>query len=214
MIAGLETLDALGMFFALLLTLLVLTYVFGDNALFRLATHAFIGVGAGYAGAVVLRDVLIPQLASLSGTDFIIALLLVTLLAMKLSPKTAALGNPASGLLVGVGAAIAIGGAIQGTIFPLVGGAGSFFDAGFLQGIVLLFGAAATLAHFHFSAKYIPNQIPERPRFIQITSKIGQVFIAITFGVIFAGIYTAALTALIERFSSIVEFIKLFLQAR
>jgi len=39
----------------------------------------------------------------------------------------------------------------------------------------------------------------------------GRVFIAITFGVLFAGVYMAALTAMLERLSSIINFVKPFL---
>jgi len=37
---------------------------------------------------------------------------------------------------------------------------------------------------------------------------IGQSFIAVTFGVLFAGIFSAALVALIERFEFIVNFME------
>jgi len=40
------------------------------------------------------------------------------LLLLKLSPRTARLGIPSMAFLVGVGAAVAIGGAIMGTLFP------------------------------------------------------------------------------------------------
>lgn len=215
----------LGMILAFFLTVLVLLYAFGDNTYFRLAIHIFIGVAAGYAGAVALRDVFIPRLSSLDGIRFVIAILLVVLIAMKISPRTTVLGNPVSGLLVGVGAAIAIGGAIQGTLIPQVAGASNFFTPEQMgpalqvgdfaevmrlafEGGIILIGTAATLIHFHFSAKHVPNQIPRRPQAIRIISWIGQAFIAITFGVLFAGIYSASLVALIERFN----FIKFFIE--
>ena len=69
-------------------------------------------------------------------------------------------------------------------------------------------GTITSLAHFHFSAKAVPNQIPQRARLIELISKIGQVFIAIALGVIFAGVYSAAMLALIERFDFIVQVIK------
>lgn len=212
------------MIMAFFFTILVLLYAFGDNTFFRLAIHIFIGVSAGYAGAVALNDVLIPRLSNLEGTQYMVALGLIILLAMKISPKTAALGNPVSGLLVGAGAAIAIGGAIQGTILPQVSGASNFFNPELLKqamqqsdfaqvfelvfgGGVVLVGTIATLIHFHFGVKYVPNQIPERNQIIRVFSWIGQGFIAVTFGVLFAGIYSAALAALVERFNFVVSFI-------
>jgi hypothetical protein len=38
-----------------------------------------------------------------------------------------------------------------------------------------------------------------RVGFIEFTALVGSIFLAITLGVLFAGVYTAALTALIER---------------
>ncbi len=228
MFEGLDPINTLGMIMAFFFTVLVLLYAFGDNTFFRLAIHIFIGVAAGYAGAVALNDVLIPRLSNLEGTQNMVALGLIVLLAMKISPKTAVFGNPVSGLLVGAGAAIAIGGAIQGTILPQVSGASNFFNPELLKqamgqsdygqvfelvfgGGVVLVGTIATLIHFHFSVKYVPNQIPERNRFIRVFSWIGQGFIAVTFGVLFAGIYSAALAALVERFHFIVNFILNFM---
>jgi len=221
---ALDSLDSIGLILSFFLTVLVLLYAFGDNAFFRLSVHIFIGVAAGYASAVALRDVIIPRLSSLDNTQFIIAAVLIILLVMKLSPKTAFLGNPVSGLLVGVGAAIAIGGAIQGTLIPQVAGAANFytpellrqsFQAGdvanairlMFEGSMVLIGTITTLVYFHFSVKHVPNQIPQQPPFIRVIGWVGQVFIAITFGVLFAGIYSATLVALIERFTFIKDFI-------
>lgn len=224
MFAQFSTIDLIGMLVSFVLTILVLLYAFDDNALFRLAVYIFIGVAAGYAGAIALKDVLLPRLLNLSNTQMLIVVLWIVLMAMKLTPRTAKLGNPAAGLLVGVGAAVAIGGAIQGTLIPQVSSAGDIFapslmrqsQAGgmlllIVRGTLVLVGTISTLGYFHFSAKHTPNQIPQRNRIIEIVSKIGEIFIAITFGVIFAGVYMAALTALVERFHFISELIRTFI---
>ncbi len=228
MFAGMTYLDLIGMVVSFTLTVLVLLYAFGDNALFRFAIYIFVGVAAGYAGAIAMRDVLLPRLFGLERTQMVIVLVWIALLAMKLSPKTSRIGNPAAGLLVGVGAAIAVGGAIQGTLIPQVRSSVDYFsptlvqqamalgDFGavlgyILQGSVVLVGTVATIAHFHFGAKPAPNQIPTRGKWIEVISKIGQVFIAVAFGVIFAGVYSAALTALIERLTYLISVIQVFL---
>jgi hypothetical protein len=216
MFVGMNTVDLVGMVVSFILTIFVLLYAFDDNPLFRLAIYVFIGVAAGYASAVALKDVIMPRLFGLEGQQMLLVVLWIVLLAMKLFPKTAKIGNPAAGLLVGVGAAVAVGGAIQGTLLPQIVASGDYFAPGlmkqamlmgqfgsvlgyFLRGLVVLVGTVATLAHFHFGAKPAPNQIPVRKPYIEVLSKIGQVFVAVAFGVIFAGIYSAALSALIER---------------
>jgi hypothetical protein len=228
MLIEMTMLDLIGLLVSFVLTVLVLLYVFDDNALFRVAVYLFVGVAAGYASAVALKDVIFPRLFSLENDQFLLVILWIILLAMKLFPRTARIGNPAAGLLVGVGAAVAVGGAIQGTLIPQVLAAGDFFapslmqqssmagNSGqavgyFIRGLAILVGTVATLAHFHFGAKPAPNQIPQRHRFIEAISKVGQFFIAVTFGVIFAGIFSASLTALVERLVFVYQIIQLFI---
>jgi len=216
MLVEMTLLQVIGLLVSFVLTVMVLLYAFDDNVLFRVAVYLFVGVAAGYASAVALKDVILPRLIGLQPTQLLVVVLWIVLLAMKLSPRTAKIGNPAAGLLVGVGAAVAIGGAIQGTLLPQVlastelfapsltqqtfqaGGAGQ--AAGYvLRSLTILVGTVATLAHFHFGAKPAPNQIPQRSRWIETISKVGEVFIALTFGVIFAGVFSAALVAMVER---------------
>lgn len=220
MFAGMNLLDLIGMLVSFVLTFMVLMYIFEDNQLFRLAIYIFIGAAAGYAGAVAIKDVLLPRLFGLEYSQMLLVILWIVLLLMKISPKTAKIGNPAAGLLVGVGAAIAVGGAIQGTLWPQITSSGNIFSPtlmrttgiggafGYMiQGVIVLIGTIASLAYFHFGAKPAPNQIPSRNKLIEMISKVGEGFIAITFGVIFAGIYSAALTALIERLYFLIETI-------
>jgi len=224
MLAEMTLLDLIGLLVSFVLTVMVLLYAFDDNVLFRLAVYIFVGVASGYAGAIALKDVILPRLFGLERLQLIVVVLWIVLLAMKLSPRTARIGNPAAGLLVGVGAAVAVGGAIQGTLLPQVLSATDIFAPAqilegtggqilgyFVRGIAILVGTVATLAHFHFGAKPAPSQIPQRHPAIETVSKVGQFFIAVTFGVLFAGIYSAALTALIERLAFVYDFIQIFI---
>ena len=49
-------------FVGLLFTILILSYVVGDNPAFRLAVYAFIGISAGYVTAIVLIQVIVNQM--------------------------------------------------------------------------------------------------------------------------------------------------------
>src|SRR5512146_498240 len=120
----------------LLLTLVILLYLFfGDNALFRLVTYIFVGVVAGYVTVLVLFNVLLPRLGNLlfSGNLVFMAvagvlILLGILLLFKLSPRLSRLGSLPMAILVGVGAAVAIGGAVLGTLFGQIGGTIQLFN--------------------------------------------------------------------------------------
>jgi hypothetical protein len=205
-----------------LLTLMIMSYLIGDNPLFRVAVYIFVGVSAGYAAAVAWWQVLFPRLflPLITGGFFerlfsLVALILGVLLLMKLTPRTAALGNPSIAFLVGVSAAVAVGGAVMGTILPQtqasiklfdLSGAGKFWLERFFFGTLMLVGTITTLVYFHFGARSTPEG-PQQSRLVIVLGRIGQVFIAITLGVLFAGVFAAAMTALIERLNFIWSFL-------
>ncbi len=207
-----------------LLTLMVLSYLIGDNPAFRVAIYLFIGVTAGYAAAIAWNQVLKPRLflpllqGGWTNLLLIIPLVLGVLLFTKLSARTAWLGSPSLALIVGVGAAVAIGGAVLGTLFPQAQAAASLFDlppvvegvpgwlAALGEAVLMLIGTISTLVFFQFTARAKPGGV-RRGRLATAIAGVGQVFIAITFGVLFAGALAAALTALIERMDFLVTFI-------
>jgi hypothetical protein len=216
--------------FGLFLTISILLYLFlGDNALFRLVTYLFIGVVAGYVSVLILFNVLLPRLSALifSGDLLLmivggILILLGILLFFKLSPRLSRFGSLPMAILVGVGAAVAIGGAVFGTLFGQVGGTLSLFKVrqggNLLAGAYVLVGAVSTLAYFQFSTRSraatpVVNEETTAPRatLLEVLAKIGQVFIGITLGAMFAGVYTAAISAMVERLGFIFETVfKLF----
>jgi hypothetical protein len=204
------------------ITILILSYLIGDNPLFRAAIYIFVGVSAGYVTAVAWNQVIMPQLLQpiFSGevfSDFLQAVLLAfpllgsALLLTKASPRLSNLGQIPVAYLAGVGAAVAIGGATLGTLFPQITATFNNFDSPnafeFLNGSLILLGVVGTLAYFHYGAKQESDGTAKRNIFIKILTWVGRVYIAITFGVLFAGVYMAALTALIERMDSIRIFI-------
>jgi hypothetical protein len=207
------------------LTIMVFSYLIGDNPLFRIAAYLFIGVSSGYAATVIVSFVLIPRLTSLQPGNLnqliltAIPLLLGITLFAKLFPRISVLGNVAMAVLVGVGAAVAIGGALLGTLMPQVGAAIGAFDVSaaggglqaasrLLQGVVMLGGTVFTLASFHFTASRAKDGTPKRHPILEAIAWVGRIFIAITLGVLFAGVYLSALTAMIERLSWVINFIR------
>ena len=209
-------------FVGFILTLLVFSYLIGDNPLFRSAVYIFIGVSAGYAAVVVWYSVLMPRLflpllsADQSQLVFlVIPLILSVSLLAKLSPRISWLGSFAMALLVGVGAATALSGAVIGTMLPQSRAAMDIFIrptfGQLIEAVVMLAGTVLTLVYFQFSARRAPDGSVKRNILVEVLAWGGRVFIAITFGVLFAGVYMAALTAMLERLSSVINFVKPFL---
>ena len=121
--------------------------------------------------------------------------------------------------LAGAGAAVTVAGALIGSLIPQVMATINFFDAQTAaarnigtgevlgNGAILLLGVVTSLAYFHFGALQKADGSKRRLGIVEIIALIGQIFIGITLGAIFAGVYAAALTAFIERITSLLAFI-------
>jgi hypothetical protein len=218
-------LDFLWTLTGFILTLLVFSYLFGDHFLFRITAYLFVGVMAGYAAVLLIYQVILPRLVyplleggALQILQAAIPLALGVLLLSKLTPRFSRLGNLSMGYLVGVGAAVLTGGAVVGTLTGQVRAATAGFDlqaaalagrspAGALaEASLFLLGTISALLYFQFSVRDT-RQKTERPPLLEAAATIGKVFIAITLGAIFAGVFAAALAALIDRLDFITEFI-------
>ncbi len=202
----------------LMFTLLILSYVVGDNPGFRLAVHAFIGISAGYVTAIVLLQVIankiiVPLFLGQMPEQILagIALVLGLFLLAKIFSRTEWIARPIVAFLVGTGAAAAVAGAMLGTMYPQTIASIDVFGQGLLQGAIILFGTIATLAYFQFTLLGKSSPGGKRGLVMSIIAFLGQIFIAITLGALFAGAFSAALTALIDRIHSIVLFIDQFL---
>ena len=215
-----------------LFTLLILSYVLGDNPLFKIGIYIFVGTSAGYVAAVAWWQVLLPRLVyPLTSTSvpmtekgfLLVPLFGALLILMKVSPRLTGMGRIVMAFLVGVGAAVTIAGALTGTLMPQMMGTINALDMsaaqgnpglwieGITNGAIILFGTIFTLSYFHFGAKAKADGSMHRMGVIEFSAWIGRIFISITLGAVFAGVYAAALTALIERLSSLINFIGNFL---
>lgn len=197
---------------AFLLTLMVFSYLFGDNVLFRIASYLLVGVTAGYAFVIIIDTVLVPLVFRplLAGSlGVLIPLALGVLLILRLSPRLAVLGKVSIAFLAGVGAALAVSGAVLGTLMPQIRGSIALFkpESGFAswaQGLFVLIGIVSVLAYFQFGAQRRTGEQPERPAYLRRLAKVGEWFLMVALGAIFAGVLLAALSALVER----VDFIQ------
>jgi hypothetical protein len=219
--------DPIGVVIGFVLTIMALSYIIGDNVLFRIAVHIFIGVASGYAAILILYNViwfqvLVPVFQvftdgkALDLATYVIrvipAIILGFWMLTKASQRLSRWSTPVLAFLTGVGAATVIGGAILGTIFPQVGASANALNiqtapaalnnlvGWFINGLIVLLGTAATLIYFQFGIRRQEEGEPsQRPVIMEYISTVGQGFIIVTMGVLFAGVYIAALTALIDR---------------
>lgn len=218
--------DLLGGALGFLLTLLVFSYLFGDHFPVRLIFYGYIGLMAGFSVVIAFNSVIYPLLVQplienpVTGwMSIAVPLALCGLIFFKLSARLSQLGNLSLAFLVGVGLAALIGGAIQGTLVPQLSAVISSFDlersaitaeerlSTVVQGFLILFGTVTTLTFFHFGARPRASGSARRLEWIETLSWIGQIFIAIALGLIFAGLLKAGFVALVERIQALVNFV-------
>lgn len=104
------------------------------------------------------------------------------------------------------------------------------------EAALILIGAVTTLIYFHYGARRPQASLantstpqggsseqvgplpsaggppPQRPEWIESLAWVGELFIAVTFGVLFAGAFSASLAALVERAQSLVDTVQLLLR--
>jgi len=216
-------------FVGLLLSVMVLSYLIGDNFFFRLAAYILVGVTAGFLTVLLINQILWPYLIQplLLGTWnerlwVVIPLVLALLLIISQFSKFAGAGRIPLAFLAGLTAAIAIGGAVFGTLVPQARAVVDAFDpAGWyiepglpwmriMEAVFMLLGVVGTLSYFHFGKKHRPDQNSDgtsRPASIEALSKVGEVFIGIALGAVFTGLFSSALLAMIDRLWFLGQFI-------
>jgi len=220
--------DQIGTIVGAVCTLLILSYLLGDNFLYRLATHILVGAGAGYIFAVVIGSVFVslvaqpilalqtagsvsPEQRTVIVTNAIVAgigLLLGILLLFKLRPRWAFVGNASVGYLIGVGAAVALGGALFGTLAPQIeatakASATSATDS--VLTVIALVGTLFTLASFGFYRA-------ARGGILSGVNAIGRFFLSIALGATFALVYVASVSLLIDRTQAVVDALRLIVK--
>ena len=220
-------LDLAGTLVAVVLTLFVFSYLLGDNILYRLAEHVFVGVAVGYAVVVAFHTVLgdkllTPLSVALSEGDSGQFLLLAIPLALGLLLLTKPfrtiswLGSLSVAVLLGVGAALAIGGALLGTLLPQVDAAAdvTYFSTrygpglGLFSGLVALAGTIGVLLFFYFGRGQQGRMAGLRESLVRIWGGLGRWYIMVAFGAILATTFLSRLSLLIGRIQFLLDSVR------
>jgi hypothetical protein len=219
--------DTFGVLIAAILTVMVFSYIFGDNFLFKLAAHIFVGVGIGYA-IVVVWHAIFATLGPGNLLQTFPALILCFLLIFKVRPVqssvSSGLGSVTLAFVLGVGAALAIGGALFGTLLPQMSAiAGvslnpnhyqdSSNNAGlvdWLNNIIIVLGTIGTFFYFTFTVRATGPLGGLREAFVRFWAGMGRLMIIFTLGALFANTFSARVALLISRLQFLFSLSDLF----
>lgn len=186
-----------GTLIAGVLTLAILTFLYRDNPIYRLAESLLIGVSIGYTLVTVWNTTVMDLLLEpLSGGELvlIVPLLLGIMMFARFHGKTLPLSRIPIAVMIGSGAGIAIPvmleartiRQIQATTAPLVNAEG--FDVATL---VVLAGVITTLLYFYFSR--------EHKGALGGTARVGTWFLMVFFGTTFGYTVMSRMSTFIGR---------------
>lgn len=194
-----------GLIIGFVLTLLIYSYIWGDNPLYRLAIHVLVGVSAAYAAVIIINQIFVPiyyELLTPDSSDlltWLIPLLLGLPLVLKRLPRLSWVGRGTMGLLIGVGAAVALLGALTGTLMPQVL---AIHSSNPFLNLIIAFLTVATLMTFQFTGRRNSEGEWIRPLWQRWgLVQIGQAVLMITFGALFAAVLNTSLILLVDRIS-------------
>lgn len=198
--------DDIGLVIGFVFTLLIFSYLLGDNFLYRLAVYVFVGFTAGFITIVTIESVIIPWFdttlfsgeAPRIGLGFI-PIIIALLLLFKTTQRLGRIGNYGMAIIIGVGTAVALVAAVIGTIIPFILDTIDVQTQSLPNAIILLVGVVCSLIYFQYVARQKPTGEIIRPRPIQLLSLVGQGFIVVTLGAIYASAILTSLTIFTDR---------------
>jgi hypothetical protein len=208
---GLE-LETIGLMLGAIITVfLFLGFILGDNPLYRWTLALLVGVGTGYAFAITLNFLLDWMVAGATGETppFVVLppLVLGVLLLLKGFPRAAPWGNWSLAFVFGAGAAVAISGALFGTLLPqmLDTAAAVTLEEGpttLVEGLLMLGGVS--LALFAFSPRSTEETASPS---VRVLRRVGRGIGMIALAMVFVGMLSSALTLLVERWWALVNLV-------
>ena len=204
-------LEIIGIWFLVLMTLSILSYLYGDNPFYKAAEHIFVGVSAGYVFALTWWDQVWPNLFGRLGINdsagfeldllYIIPLILGIFMLCRLIPSLSWLARISIGYIVGMAAGLKIYVFMNSNILAQIQNSAIDFSRGgwdILNHILILFGVLSALIYFFFSK--------EHKGAIGTISKIGIYFLMIKFGASFGFAVMGRISLLIGRFEDLINY--------
>jgi hypothetical protein len=190
-------------------TLAIYSFLYGDNPVFKLVEHAYVGVVAAYEFAQVwyqniLSDIIHPLAGNSDNPEPIWSIIVPTVLGSflltRLVGKAVWLSRLAFGLIVGLGAGLLIPRRISAYLIqqiePTVGSI--FTSTGFdPNAAFVLIGVVSVLVYFSFSL--------EHKGVVGVVSRVGIWFLMVSFGASFGYTVMARLSLLIGQLTFLMQ---------
>ncbi len=193
---ALTTVDLVGAWVSIFLTLAILSFLYADNPVYKLAEHIFLGVSIGVGLIEVYHGVFKPNLIEKLAAGNLLSLVPLAMCAMlfarSFSKKLGWLSRIPIAFIVAAYAGVKLTGEANANLMTQV--AQSMPDlsalwaehglwdwsadgAGVISGVLLVAGLCACLLHFYFSARHGPA--------MRVVSRFGVLVLMLSFGASF-----------------------------
>ena len=212
------------------LTLMVFSYLLGDvpliGNLYRIAVYIFIGMTAAFTLIVSYEGVILPYLQDIQDASgswttlgnradiyiFFTALLFGALLLLKPVRSLTWLTNSVLAVVIVVGAAVGVVGALAGTLFPLLQATAAVPDnltadfSALVDTLLIFVGTMTGLYYFHYQARAAADGGVEQSLVGRGFRHIGKAFLVTALGAVYASTLLTCLTILTERIGFLFQF--------
>lgn len=188
--------NLIGTWLAATLTIAILSFLYRDNPLYKLAEHLYVGISAGfwviYTWSFDVKPMLVDRFLQASGVEkwiLVIPAVLGIIMLSRWIPKYAWISRIPISFTVGIGAGLGITASIQGFILPQI--QATLLPLNTINNIIIVIGFITTIFYFYFSR--------EHKGFLGTSSRLGIIFIMVAFGASFGYTVMARISLLIGR---------------
>lgn len=193
--------EVIGIWIACGLTIAILSFLYGDNPIYKFAEHLYVGYSAAYWLIYIwhfeIKQMVVQPIATRQpgAIWLIIPLFFGVLMLTRWFPKISWVSRWSIAFTVGIGSGLVLTGGIHGFIIPQVKATllslwtGDLWES--INNIIIIFGVLTTLLYFFFSR--------EHKGILGAGANIGIVFIMIAMGASFGYTVMARLSLLIGR---------------
>lgn len=200
--------EVIGFWFGAAATLIIFSFIYKDNPVYKFGEHLFLGCALGYSSCIYYYNEiypnaigpLFPQDGSARNYLVLIPILLGIFILLRMVPSLAWLSRISFAVLIGGYAGIAIPSVIAGNFLPQIiatmGPVGPDW-VGAVNQLVLLIGVFATLIFFFFSLEHVGT--------VGKISRLGVFFIMVSFGASFGYTVMARVSLLIGRIQFLIH---------
>ncbi len=188
--------NLIGTWLAATLTIAILSFLYKDNPLYKLAEHIYVGVSAAfwviYFWAFDLKPMLIDRFLQETGVEkwiLILPAFLGFLMLTRFFPKISWISRIPLAFTIGMGAGLGITASVQGFLIPQIGA--TLLPLNSPNNLLLVVGVLSTILYFYFSK--------ELKGVLRQGFRLGIIFIMVAFGASFGYTVMARVSLLIGR---------------